>query len=205
MHEGDSDLENVPAGDPPEFHGDPLWELLPRCDACNQINCHISKPTCPYHAHKKREDHADAAHGDNVPHFAQMAITRASNTIYLDGKKHIIGTAPGTGCNCLIYSLAEVLHVSTVDAPAIRKLLQQHFQHGEQRVTSINYLTAEYHWASIVRSLGFDEKDVRLICVSLTHSLHGSTHVVGPPNSNRHQIAIANEGNSHFVPLIPAT
>ena len=95
------------------------------CRNCGRVghedNRHL---TWPYY-NRDRENHADAAMGDTVPHMSQTNIglyldgaplaygaQRSAQwyegrklEIVVDGKSFEFGTASGEGCNCLIDTL----------------------------------------------------------------------------------------------------
>ena len=167
------------------------------CCACGRSGCHIRSPDCPFHLHGSREQHADAAYGDTVAHFAETQIQWDGQDMLVDGRRFRRGAAPGTGNNCLIWTLTAVCGVSTHRVSAVRAHLQKEFRMGPEKVTARNYLTAEFHWEAILRQLGKDPAGYKLVVIS-DHRGHGSSYGGGTT-----MLAIENIGNSHFQPLLP--
>ena len=100
-----------------------MLELWP-CRARGQPSSDVA------HYNRDRENHADAAMGDTVPHMNQTNIAlypdgaplahgaqRSANwyegrklEIVVDGNSFELGTASGKGCNCLIDTLRQQLN-----------------------------------------------------------------------------------------------
>ena len=163
------------------------------CCACGRLGCRITSVTCPYHRHGARVQHQDGSYGDVAPHMTQCSIEDCGETVLVNGQKYSVGTAPGAGNNCLVFSLAQCLRLQEVDAATVRLKLVQMHPKGEAKVTKSNFLTAEFHWHSL---LGADPTEYTVVVLNDSRK-QGACHGHGPK-----QIVIENLGNQHFQPLL---
>ena len=131
-----------------------------------------------------------------MPHMTQCSIEDCGETVIVNGQKYSVGTAPGTGNNCLVFSLAQCLCLQEVDAATVRLKLVQMHPKGEAKVTKSNFLTAEFHWHSILKVLGADPTQYTVVVLNDSRK-QGACHGHGPK-----QIVIENLGNQHFQPFL---
>ena len=167
------------------------------CCACGKPGCSIRKQTCPFHVHGARVQHPDGSYGDHVPHMTQCAIDVTGKVVTVNSERYVPAEAPGIGNNCLIFSLAQCLKLENVDAKTVRMKLQDLHTKGQSQVTETNFLTAEYHWHSILRLLGADPTEYTLVVLNDSRQ-QGACHGCG-----KKQIVIENLGNYHFQPFLP--
>ena len=90
----------------------------------------------------------------------------------------------------------QCLCLQEVDAAKIRLKLKQMHPKGEAKVTKSNFLTAEFHWHSILKLLGADPIEYTVVVLNDSRK-QGACHGHG-----RKQIVIENLGNQHFQPLL---
>ena len=143
------------------------------CASCGRVNCSTDNPHCPFYG-RRREPHADAQLGDNVPHMRQMAIEfDADGTVEVDEKRLVAGKASSESCNCLIDTLRQVLHLQC-DLAGVRRHLMTLFPDGPGVVTPSNFLELELHWAEVVDALAYNtgqsysSRDFRVKCAGLS-------------------------------------
>ena len=128
--------------------GSPECKLLQQmrgCHACGITGCWAESRNCIF-VGRSRVAHIDGTFGNNVPHFRGELNIRVLNNevpvkmgptplpadwwrlknvvIEIDGDAYRMGSASGDGCNCLIDTLRQGLHV-LCNVDLIRYLLHQ--------------------------------------------------------------------------------
>ena len=198
------------------------------CHACDRRGCWRSKNTCPFKIFGgTREQHADAAMGDTVPHIRQVdvrvyadgsevasGVPRRANwwrqhrhiDVAVDGRVYQMGGASGDGCNCLIDTLKQKLGI-ICDVPRVRAELQKRHTRGPSRIRPHDYLELQYHWRDIIELLGrcnliggqkpLDSRQFKIVCVDMLYI--GSGDVEG---DGQRTLCIAWQNRNHFVPLL---
>jgi len=83
-----------------------------------------------------------------------------------------------------------------MDAATVRLKLVQMHPKGEAKVTKSNFLTAEFHWHSILKLLGADPRQYTVVVLNDSRK-QGACHGHRPK-----QIVIENLGNQHFQPFL---
>ena len=178
-----------------------------RCSACDVPGCWAARSTCHFRG-RQRDDHADAALGDIVPHMYQTVVRwQPSGLVDIDGVRYEAGKADGLGCNCLIESLRQVLGFAQ-DADACRlvrdKLRQKYWRRDASFVGEGTYLYAHEHWEDVVRywaevtGAEVAPEDLTVTCLSWQHDMSGMVEGRGP-----RRVYIVNDENRHFDPLLP--
>ena len=170
----------------------------PNCGRCGGPH---ASTACP-NFFGERGDHADAEPGDHVPHMFQVPwklLDRREASeprrVRVEGHELVVGTATSLDNDCLIHTLAQQLGVQA-DMRRVRGALIRAFPRGGQRVTHLSFLELQFHGPAVLRELGFDPGNYRLVCVDLDWVNNGG--VVG---KGAETLYLARERQSHFVPL----
>jgi hypothetical protein len=198
------------------------------CHACGKANCFRTNPQCSYFG-RRTEAHADA---QQTGHSATDLFERSSVTFSNDFEtgttwlnfrfetqsyRMFRGFASGSGCNCLIHSLQQVVNDTGIhcvaDVPWVRKQLQRLFpQEGCAQVTARNFLDFKEHWAVIVDLLGQSARaqgldaDCRIQASTFTAIAISQEKkcIVSKEGSGPLKLFVLNQDQIHFVPLLRA-
>jgi hypothetical protein len=196
------------------------------CHACGRCHCWSTNPECSFYG-KLRVSHADASQlGDSAPDLFErspVSFTTDPHTgcVWLEFNcesrpcRMLRGFAPGTGCNCLIYSLQQVIHdqgiACVADVPWIRQQLLQRFRDpGPAQVRERSYLDLQEHWAAMIdllgasaRAQGLDQqREIRASTFTVFGVSQEEARIVAKEGSGPVVLFVLNQGQHHFVPLL---
>ena len=143
------------------------------CHACDRKGCWHENPRCLFFR-RSRDAHQDATMGNNVPHCRgelnirmmanEVAVTRGAKplqanwwmsknvVIEINCDAYRMGNASGIGCNCLIDTLRQCLHVHC-DVAFIRKRLQEKhrsLRKGQMNFGPLKYISSAFCFLSLV-------------------------------------------------------
>ena len=140
--------------------------ICSRCDAIGH-----SAESCP-HYRQEREQHQDAAWGDSVRHMQETNISITCNGIELlhhhkvagwwehqqveicvNNLWLVLGRASGQGCNCLIYSLKQILPTPFFDIAFVRAEVERRHRGRPTAIIPWDYLDLLV-WSDIVDIIG---------------------------------------------------
>ena len=157
--------------------------LLLRCTRCDQVG--HAAAFCQFFR-QERDGHADAQLGDNVPHITQVQITISANSVVMeesqrevgwwekqvirigvDGQTFVLGRASGEGCNCLIYSLQQILPTSMFNVAFVRAELERRQAGRPTAIVRRDYLDLAIYWADVIDIIGLHNEQGRIPIFSL--------------------------------------
>ena len=154
--------------------------MLPQhCSRCDAVG--HSSAACPLFPHP-REAHADAQPGDNVPHINETEIVITVDDlvaernqlhpgwwegrrieIAVNGTHFILGRASGEDCNCLIYTLQQVLPTRMFNVSFVRAELERRHAGRPTAIVRRDYLDLASYWADIIDIIGqYNEQGIIL-------------------------------------------
>lgn len=171
------------------------------CHACGKLLCHRNNIHCTFYGRAITPHQQEPPVRLRVGAFVYKQGARACE---VDGMVLRVGAASGTGCNCLIYSLAQILDVGCPDEKAanIRQLLQREFSSGSYRVTASSYLEFAAHGVRIMQILmGLDSTDLQVPRVAAIEDASGTVgDEIGTQLPLRY---LLNVQQRHFDPMFP--
>ena len=171
---------------------------MPRYPACSECGHRHGEagapPTCP----PRNADHPDhVRHTDSEGHAIPRPFFMGESA--MSGAP---GTATGNGNNCLIHAIAQLVY-GEADSPASRPTHEAVCSAVRDRLVAehncppASFLEIGDWWAHIICALGCNPAGFSVTCFSAEHEA-GAKLGSGPRN-----IAILNQGNRHFVPILP--
>ena len=208
-------------------------EARMNCDSCGGDD-HLSNADlrCPFHG-RARFQHADALGHGNVPHVCQIALDiwvdgvlrssaqlsdgwylrRSHVKLVVEGREFKIGAASGEGCNCLVYTIQQILGLRA-DVPCIRSLLEKKYEGTGTPIEKGAYLELDV-WSDIVNLLFQNSQDSvldvdqahlwQIVCVDLDKVGSGDVQpreAIGA--GGRKVMYTARVHGNHFIPLVPS-
>ena len=188
---------------------------------------------------RERVIHSDAKLGDTEPHMSQTDITMYLGDhqivhpplhaswyedpkfkIAIDNREFTLGTASGDGCNCLIYTMRQLLNapphhygIPEDSVSRVRHSLEAYDgSSGVSPVRPGEYLDLTREWENVINLLaGFGRglantttqasDQFEVVCVDLTYIGHGERLPSGHTDTHRQTLHMARINSNHFVPL----
>ena len=134
--------------------------------------------------------------------------------VVIDGQSHRLGSASGSGCNCLIDTLRQKLPGVICSVSGVRAALEDRHRSLPTCITPGEHLPPDF-WNEIVDLCGFHNEfqpirkswahRFRIVCVDLTWIDHGEVFPRGiRPGPERLTLVIASVNENNFVLLFRA-
>ena len=200
-------------------------QKLSTCHACDTPGCWTTNPACHYRARPRPSDPDARTDGRAAPDIFRRAVVKITRTgtgtfISIDDSLFSKGTASGWRYgtnNCLIHTLVQCIDIAIgnvdADIPWIREQLCCRYPaNGITTVTASNFLDLSEHWKDIVDLIGMSARARSLDTDGFVHHemftltcVDEMTQTLGTVEGFGYiDLYLLNEGNLHFVPIIPA-
>ena len=167
-----------------------------QCTRCDQVG--HSSENCPLFS-GPAVDHPDArARGGGV--HMRGNIGRINYERIVNGTTR--GEASGHDCNCLIYTLKQLISPNS-NVDDVRKALRVRFRRkgSADQVTAQNYLDFGSHWRDIVQLFGKDADNYNITCIDLQHEQIGEVVWNLHDMDGVHHLYVARVNANHFILL----